>query len=247
MSRPVYKEEWPEFEFLSDQVINIWFEKKLFDSLFKSDDDTIHLMNRGAREFFVSLQHALPMNLLRALSAVYDNPKTGNNANVTMEALVAQSRMWCCQSTFESCGRLIKSCASANANLRKFRNKKLAHYDRESAINGKIYGVNFSEIDTLAQSASDILNLIQGDLFKSQTAYKDPIVHFPADILSCIKSHLWVREMSRLIREGHLSEQEAGKIMRYGKNQLDWRQWCTSKDLNPNYYALIGDLPEQIR
>lgn len=246
MSRPVYIDEWPELEFLSDQVTNIWFEKRLFDSLFMSDDNTIHLMNSGAREFFVSLQHALPMNLLRALSAIYDNPKTGNNANVTMEALVVQSRMWCLESTYLKCQEIVKSSATAKASLRKFRNKKLAHFDRDSAINGKIHGVKFSEIDILAQSAADILNHIQSDLFQSQTAYEDPIVHYPADILSCIKSHLWTKELSRLIRDGHLSEQDAGKIMRYGKNNLDWRQWCLAKELDPDYYAQPGSIPSQI-
>lgn len=212
-----------------------------------SDDQTIHLMNSGAKHFFVSLQDALPMNLLRALSAIYDRPKTGQNANLTFEGLISQSRMWCCQSTFEKCDDVFKSCASERAKLRKFRNKKLAHYDRESAINGKVYGIKFSEIDTLAQSAADILNHIQSDLFQSQTAYDDPIVNFPADILSCIKTHMWTKEVGRLIREGHLPEQDAGKIMKYGKNNMDWRHWCISRKLDPDYYAQPGDLPEHIR
>ncbi len=247
VSRPVYKEEWPELEFLCNEVTTLWFEKKLIDGLFSDTEQTIHLMNMGAKHFFVSLQSTLPLNAIRILSTIFDRQKTGRNSNVTIEGLVAQSQMWCDPDIYNECVQLLSDHSDQIGKLRKFRNKRLAHLDRVVAVNGQQYSVTVTDVNDLSNLAATVLNKIQGNLFQGTTAFEQPIANFPHDILHCIKMHLWLREIQRLIRKNHLTTEEAGLLVRCGTRGQKWAAWCMKKQLAADYFVNPEDFPEIVK
>ncbi len=241
MSKPVVEEEWPEFVQLKEQVIALWFELKIFQGLFCEDENRVALLDKSANHFFYSLNFTIPNNLLRILSAIYDNPQTGSNANITVEGIALVSKTWISSDSCKKIAALLASSAEAKGKLRKFRNKKLSHLDHKVHLGlSQVQGLKRFEIELLSKTASDILNTIESDLFKSTTSYEQCISRAPNDILSCLESHMFLRTLQIHIRDKKMSTENAGMIISQGLHGHEWRLWCNNNDLDPKHYLPVA-------
>lgn len=240
MNRPTAKGDWPEFKFVSDKVTNIWYELLLFNALYRESDDTVALLAKGANEFFYSYSFTLANSLIISLAAIFDKKNSGRaQQNIVLQTVVDQSRDWCEEATLAECDRQLSKAREAVGRVFRFRHKKLAHYDMDHNIGKLSASVPYSDLDTLAETASGILNAIQSDLFGSGTGYETPIKHAPGDVLQCIKDKLWLREFQRMIREGEISADEAMKMAEWDTRSGEWIRWCLSKSRPTDYYLSI--------
>lgn len=239
MSRPAIEEEWPEYVHLSEQVATLWFELSVYRGLFRKDQATVDLLNRSAPQFFQGLGVVLPLNVLRILSAIFDNPKTGSNANITLEGVIAVARTWLDETEYQRCLGLLSQTTNARGKLRKFRNKRLAHLDRSVLLGfERISGITRGEIEKLAETAAEILNVIQSAMFRSSTSYQNPIMRSPDDILHVIESYLFGRYMQSLLHDGQVSHEQVGNFIEHGPRGGPWYTWCQERQLPVDCYKV---------
>ena len=238
MSRPVVEEEWPEFVQLKEQVISLWFELRLFEDLYSKDKQTVDILNATAREFFYSLGVSLPNNLLRILAAVYDNSKTGSNANITLDGVVAVSGTWISLTSHSKCECLLKSVSNPRGKLRDMRNKRLSHLDRRVLLGQRQLGsLTLAEILLLAKTAGKVLNEISGELFDGSTGFENPIRRAPSDIMSVLQNQLMMNKIREHVKAKTMPEETAGKILAEGLwHSRAWQEWCLANKLNPKHY-----------
>jgi len=236
MTIPVIQEEWPEFDFISNEVTSLWFELNLYKELFCGSTDTIYQMNHTAKHFFYTLSFILPTNITRVLATIYDKPKTGRNQNVTLESVCSQASMWCTKQTLDEIQLSLSTQKSTIGKLRKFRNKKLVHLDHGVATGAQIRGLTIAEMDGLATTAAETLNIIRAQLFDSHHAYQEGITFAPGDIIGCLKNSLWQKELRTLVRKREIDENTLPSLLTGGFRGTSWQSWCEEKNVSPNYF-----------
>ena len=146
----------------------------VFKQLFRKSPEQIELLDRSAGYFFLVVQDALANDIQLTLSKLADPATTFGKDNATAEHLLNEIEPFCAPEVASSLRLLRQLFNDACVPVRTQRNKRIAHADRDIALNkvAALPDVTAAQITEALSALAAFMNAIQTHFEGSETAYE---------------------------------------------------------------------------
>lgn len=169
------------FHAIDDEVLFLFYRWTIFRQLFGSGKENLELLNRSGSNVFVLLQTLVTDNVFLTLSCLTDPEKTGPDQNVSIKNLLRKIETDLDDKLREQLRKKLKKLEAMLTNLRKHRNKRIAHLDLDHAIKVKsLPPVTNGELEDALDLVKSIMKDIWLALFNTSVWY-DPHIAYGCD------------------------------------------------------------------
>lgn len=180
----------PLFKNLKYCVIVLWNDWLLYQQVFGSPM-RISLLNDSGGHLFHVLQQSMLDRFLLGLSRLTDPAATHGKTNLSLEALVEEVRAAGDRVGGELCCQL-KQLQESVSNLRKHRNKRIAHADLNALTDPELAldAYSLGDIEAALRAVSTFMNTYELEVNESQTIYEQcilPMGHDGERLIKCLK------------------------------------------------------------
>jgi hypothetical protein len=122
------------FEELKKEIIWLHARWILYNKLYGKSERRVDLLNESAGTFFYVVQETFLADVHIALSKLSDPPATGRFDNLSLEQLQIRIDAECLSDLSNKTRPLLAAFRTRCALFRKLRNKTLAHFDLDTAL-----------------------------------------------------------------------------------------------------------------
>jgi|SRR3989344_408811 len=163
---------------VNNQVIQLAYRWKIFGQLFDSGPENIELLNKSGSNVFALFQRLVLDEVMIALSRLTDPEKSAGNENASVRNLRAKANACLETKTIAEVDALIGELDDHVRNLRKHRNKVLAHADLGHALNvSALPPVTYDEIEKAMEALQTIVSKVALESFRWTTHYDSIILY----------------------------------------------------------------------
>lgn len=163
---------------VNKQVIQLSYRWKIFCQLFDSGQDNIELLNKSGSNVFELFQRLVLDDAMISLSRLTDLGKSKSSENTSVRNLLEKARSHLESSTVTEVEAQITKLDNYVLNIRKHRNKVLAHSDLKHALNAAaLPSVTYDELESAMRTLQSIVNKIAYETCRRTTHY-DPIIPY---------------------------------------------------------------------
>ena len=170
----------PVYAVLSYDVTLAFASRAVFEQLF-GQQGRVEILHDVAGRFFGILRNALLLDLVLQVARLVDRPQTSGRQNLTMQSLSPHVLDPALQLDVEG---LVQSACGACRSVVDWRNRRLAHRDREFALSTTdelLPDVKLADIDGALQTFAEILNRLQAHFENGATTAYDWVQKGSAD------------------------------------------------------------------
>lgn len=175
------------FAQLKNEITSLHARWKIYSQLFAHSEERTKLLNRSAPTFFVFIHEVLIDHIQLAIGKLTDDPGTGDKQNLSLRMLDEHVK----ELKIDSLSAKLKDIrvdlfgADPPTNslkceaIRKHRNKRIAHFDYNTAISDAIEtlpGVSRQMIEDVLFLMRNYMNTIEGYFCQSTYLYEDPMI-----------------------------------------------------------------------
>ena len=161
---------------VNDQVIQLSFRWKIFCQLFDSGPENVELLNKSGSNVFGLFQRLILDDVMISLSRLTDPDKSFGNDNASVRNIVTKAKACLPAATIAEVETLVSELDKHVLNIRKHRNKALAHADLGHALNvSALPAVTYDELEKAMKILQEIVNVVALEAFRWTTHY-DPII-----------------------------------------------------------------------
>ncbi len=179
-----YDQRLPEnirgvFMLLCQDVALLQNKWSFYLELFSSQENT-ELLSDLAKRSFQIIEESLRDDLTMSICRLSDCPRSYGKDNLSLATLIQKC------GKIDSTNELFREFSDACAPVRRYRNKRVGHNDLNAAIkphDNPLPGIGRSQIDSIVELASKILNVIYQHYFVNEELYFRPFVIGGADDL----------------------------------------------------------------
>lgn len=163
---------------VNSEVIQLAFRWKIFCQLFDSGPENIELLNKSGSNVFSLFQRLVIDDVMICLSRLTDPEKSLGNENASIRNVVAKSKACLSAPTIAEVELLVITLDSHVQNVRKHRNKVLAHADLSHALNvSALPPVTYDELEKAMNTLQEILSKVASEALRWTTHY-DTIIRY---------------------------------------------------------------------
>ena len=146
---------------VNNQLIQISYRWKIFRQLFDSGQENIELLNKTGSNVFELMQRLILDDVMMTLSRLTDREKSSGDENASINNVVAKARASLSPTTINDIGDLLNKLGTQVTNVRKHRNKVLAHADMTHAISVSLLPpVTYDELEKALKLLKEILSKV---------------------------------------------------------------------------------------
>lgn len=181
---------------VNNQAIQLSLRWKLFCQLFDSGTENIELLNRSGSNVFGLFQRLVLDDVMISLSRLTDPEKSFGNENASVRNVLTKAKASLPADTIAEVESLNKELENHVLNIRKYRNKALAHADLDHALNvSELPSVTYDELEKAMKVLQEIVNKVASSAFHWTTSF-DPIIQYGCGGDSLLK----------ILKRGHSAE-----------------------------------------
>ena len=152
---------------VNNQLIQISYRWKIFRQLFDSGQENIDLLNKSGSNVFELMQRLILDDVMMTLSRLTDREKSSGGENASIKNVVVKARASLSPTTNDDIGDLVIELDTQVTNVRKHRNKVLAHADMTHAMNVSLLPpVTYDELEKALKLLQEILSKVTLEAFK---------------------------------------------------------------------------------
>lgn len=152
------------FEALKIEILWLHESWIIYRQLFGLSEKRIKLFNKCARAFFHLIQHVIPREIIVTISKLTDPSRTGEKENLSLKQLQKLVEVPGENQLALDLRKLLDNLHNKTQAFRKWRNKKIAHFDLRTAIESSINplpGISRQMIEEALQVIREYMNTIQ--------------------------------------------------------------------------------------
>jgi hypothetical protein len=167
------------FEELRKEIIWLHARWILYNQLYGKSERRIYLLNESARTFFFVVQETFLADVHIALSKLSDPAATRGFDNLSLGQLQNRIDAECVSDLSDKTRPLPAAFRTRCASFRELRNKTLAHYDLDTALQKAtpVPPTSREMVNDALETLRDYMNAIEGRYADRETAYD----HFVMD------------------------------------------------------------------
>jgi len=184
------KKDFPDnfadvFQTLRSEIVWLHGRWIIFDQLFGSSQERIELLNKSAGTYFSVPQRVLLNDILISIGRLTDKPKMGNRENLSLGQLILQLDSTKYSSLISDLNLKLKDIEKFSDEIRKHRNKRLAHRDFDIALKNAtpLAPITIKMIKDSLEGIREFMNLCEIYFLDSETAYELFMMTADGDIL----------------------------------------------------------------
>lgn len=163
---------------VNNQVVQLSYRWKIFCQLFDSGPDNIELLNKSGSNVFGLFQRLALDDAIISLSRLTDRARSFGNENASVRTLLQKAKNRLKQDTITEVEDLINELDNYVRDLRKYRNKALAHADLGHALNATaLPPVTYDQLENAMKTVQAIVTKVGSEACRSTTHY-DPIIPY---------------------------------------------------------------------
>lgn len=157
---------------VNGQVIQLSLRWKIFCQLFDSGPENIELLNKSGRNVFSLFQRLVLDDVMISLSRLTDPEKSLGSENASIRNVVAKAKACLSAATIAEVEALVSELDNHVLNVRKHRNKALAHADLGHALNvSALPCVTYDELEKAMKTLQEIVSRVASEAFRWTTHY----------------------------------------------------------------------------
>lgn len=163
---------------VNDQVIQLAFRWKIFCQLFDSGPENIDLLNKSGSNVFGLFQQLVLDDVMICLSRLTDPEKSSRNENASIRNVAAKAKACLPATIIAEVEALVNKLDNHVLNVRKHRNKALAHADLDHALNvSTLPSVTYDELENAMETLQEIVSKVASEACRWTTHY-DTIIQY---------------------------------------------------------------------
>lgn len=169
------------FHAIDDEVLFLFYRWKIFRQLFVSGKENLALLNQSGSNVFALLQTLMIDDVFLTLSRLTDPEKTRADENVSIKNLLRKIDGDLDNKLREDLRKKLKKLEALSINLRKHRNKRIAHLDLDHAIKVRsLPPVTNGDLEDALDLVKSIMKSVWLALFDVSVWY-DPAIAYGCD------------------------------------------------------------------
>jgi hypothetical protein len=167
------------FEELRKEIIWLHARWILYNQLYGKSEKRVDLLNESAGTFFYVVQETFLADVHIALSKLSDPAATGRFDNLSLEQLQIRVDAECVSDLSNKTGTLLAAFHTRCGPFRELRNKTLAHYDLDTALQRAtpLPPTSREMVNGALEALRGYMNAIEGHYEDSETAYDHFVMH----------------------------------------------------------------------
>ena len=131
----------------------------MYRQLYSSSQEQFELLNKSAESFFAIVQHTLLHSTQLLLCKLNDPARSGDKENMTLCALQQLLNLGETDIS-RKIEVALKRFSATCEQMKKLRNKQIAHFDKKTILDGNLIGPTLEEIDGALARLRNVMNYI---------------------------------------------------------------------------------------